>query len=298
MADKCGYASALAEKYPEVSEAADASKEWHREIAMAICGLEDPKSDEAKAAVAWVEANCKGMTLHAERKVQVIDPETLEVITEGTPDLVAVPVPEQPGPLLIVDWKKPGQMFAGLVESPDDNLQLIAYGLSTKRPFRCVLVPLDKHEDGGALWGRVFEPSEHWGLLERVKRAATREQVPQPGQHCSSCYQSLYCHAYQARLRTALALVPPKGDEVLDDARAADLSQMIDMAEEWIKAAKLVRNNYVRAGGTVIVDGKQLTLPLRDGRESADLSALKAAGLTKYIKVGKPYEHPTWRKVK
>lgn len=222
-----------------------------------------------------------------------MDPETLTVITSGTPDLVAGPDGE--GCSVVVDYKtgRPEN-----VSPPDDNLQLIAYGLATCKgyPFKVCLVFLDGTE-ASPVWSRTFQPAEHWTLLDRVKRAASRESTPQVGQHCGDCYQRLYCHAYQARLRTALAAIPAKGDEVLDDARASDLSVKIKLAEDWVEAAKQIRADYVRAGGQVVVNGKRMELQQRAGRETADADAIRKAGLTQYLKTGKPFETPVWKKV-
>jgi hypothetical protein len=46
-----------------------------------------------------------------------------------------------------------------------------------------------------------------------------------------------------------------------------------------------------------VKNGKEMVLGMCDGKETANVKELKAAGLDKYIKKGEPYETPRWRKV-
>ncbi len=86
LAEKCGLASRLAEQHPEASPAADRGTAIHREIARALLGREAPTTPEAKAAVAWARERLNVSAVEA--PVCLRDPETDEVITEGTADLV------------------------------------------------------------------------------------------------------------------------------------------------------------------------------------------------------------------
>jgi hypothetical protein len=297
IAELCGLAPALAEKYPEENDYSQEGKAFHAEIA----GGDAPEiSDEAAAAIAWVRENLTG-ELRFEQHVKLFDPETMQVITEGTPDLVAGP--GEYGGMSVVDWKKKGQFFAGYLQSPDEKLQTIAYGLAIceGRPFRVAIVLLDGKK-AEALWSRVFQHDEHPALLARVRAAANREPVPHLGHQCSRCYQRQYCHAWLAQMQTALAPLAAKdqdpGNLVLNAELATELSTRIDFAEDWLKAAKAARNDFVRSGGVCRVGDKVLTLPIRSGKNTADDKALEAAGLGQYIKQGEPYEFPTWKKVK
>lgn len=293
IAELCGLAPALAEKFPEENDYSQEGKGFHGEIA----GGDAPGiRDEATAAIAWVRENCVG-ELHFEMQVALVDPLTMQVITRGTPDLWAGP--DSDGVMLVADWKKKGQFFAGYLQSPDEKLQTIAYGLAIceGRPFRVALVLLDGKK-AEALWSNVFQPYDHPALLARVRAAASREPVPHLGTQCSGCYQRQYCHAWRAQMQIALAKLDTPGKLTIDEDTARAISERIDLAEDWLKAAKAARADFVRSGGRCQVGDKVLTLAMRAERETADCKALKAAGLGQYVKVGEPYEFPTWKKVK
>ena len=53
----------------------------------------------------------------------------------------------------------------------------------------------------------------------------------------------------------------------------------------------------MRGGGECIVDGKRMVLGFCEGKETPDLAALKADGLTQYIKKGDSYETLHWKNV-
>jgi hypothetical protein len=72
--------------------------------------------------------------------------------------------------------------------------------------------------------------------------------------------------------------------------RIKDVETATELAKEQLKA-------FVRRGGTCIRNGKVMCLGSRDGRETASVEELKAAGLTQYVKQGAPYETTVWRKV-
>jgi len=292
-AEVCGYVPVLAEKYPEEGEAAARGKGIHQEIARAWHAGEESTIPEAKAALVWLGENAVG-ELRFEQKVSLIDPDTMDTITEGTPDVVAGP--DTAGTMLVCDWKsgRPEN-----VPEADDNLQLVAYGLATCNdgPFRCVLVFLDG-DKADARWSRVFEPSEHPALLSRVKAAANREPVPTPGEHCGSCWQRRYCHAWQAREGQALALIEQDRSLAVTDDNAGAIMARAKAVKEAAEAAEAIVKAHVRNGGRCVVDGKLLTLSMCKGRETADTKALKEAGLTQYLKTGNEYERATWKKEK
>lgn len=280
----------LAAQFPETSDAADRGTAIHAAIAR-----DDRTVPEARTAREWVESNLVG-ELRFERKVELVDLDTMETLTEGTPDLVAGP--DTDGVMVVVDWKT-GRSAADL--DPDNTLQLIAYGLAVcdGRPFRCVLVLLDsKDSESFARWSRIFEPAEHPELLERIRSIVRKDPVAHPGDWCGSCYQRVYCPAWKARTEVALTVIKPTVALTVSDENAPELSQRIkavreaaDMAEEQLRA-------HVRAGGRCVVDGKELYEATCEGRESVDVKAIKTAGLTQFLKVGAPYQTWRWRKVK
>ena len=290
-ADVCGLVPALAKQFPETSDAADRGTAIHAAIAR-----DDRTVPEARTAREWVESNLIGELVY-ERKVELIDLDTMETLTEGTPDLVAGP--DTDGVMAVVDWKS-GRSAADL--DPSNTLQLIAYGLAVcdGRPFRCVLVLLDsKDAESYARWSRVFEPAEHPVLMDYIRAIVHKEPVAHPGDWCGSCYQRVYCPAWKARTALALTvLAHPSMVLTVSDENAPELSQRIkavreaaDMAEEQLRA-------HVRAGGRCVVDGKELYEATCEGRETVDAKAIKAAGLVQYLKTGAPYQTWRWRKAK
>lgn len=246
---------------------------------------------EAKAALEWLGANAVG-ELRFEEKVELIDTDSMETITEGTPDVVAGP--DTDGTTLVIDWKtgRPENVPDG-----NDNLQLIAYGLATCNggAFRCVLVFLDG-DKADARWSRIFEPADHAALLARVKAAASREPSAHPGEHCGSCWQRRYCHAWQAREGQALALIDQDRALAVTDENAGQIMARAKAVKEAAETAEAIVKAHVRNGGRCVVDGKSLTLSMCKGRETADAKALREAGLTQYLKTGSDYERATWKK--
>lgn len=293
-AERCGLVPVLSAKYPECGPAADRGTAIHADIAAhgsrgEYAGGETP---EANAALAWVQSNLVGR-LDFERPVSLVDTDTMDTITEGTPDLIAGP--DTDGTIACIDWKT-GQ--PDNVPEPDDNLQLLAYGLAVcdGRPFRVCLVFLDG-DRADARWSRIFDPSDHPALLARVKAAASREPVASPGDHCQHCYQRHYCEAWQARTRTALALLPETGAIAVTDETAGQLIQRAKAVREAADLAEALVKAHVAGGGRCVVDGKEYAPTTCKGRESADVKALRADGMAKYLKVGAPYETWRWRKV-
>jgi hypothetical protein len=158
-----------------------------------------------------------------------------------------------------------------------------------------VLVFLDG-DKADPRWSRVFEPDEHAALLARVKAAASREAVPTPGEHCGSCWQRRHCHAWQAREGQALALIEQDRSLVVTDDNAGQIMARVKAVKEAAETAEAIVKAHVRNGGWCMVDGKAMVLSTCKGRESVDVNAIKAAGLTQYLRQGSPYERTSWKK--
>ncbi len=288
MAERCGLAPALAEQYPETGDAAERGTAIHAEIVRAWRENDQAPYPEAQAACDWLRSLGIDAELYWEKQVAVVD--DLDVLTEGTPDLVI----EEAAICTVVDWKT-GR--SENVEDADSNLQLIAYGLAIcgGEAFRCVLVFLDGlHAD--ARYSRVFEPAEHPALLSRVRAAATRKPEAHPGEWCGSCYQRRFCPSYRVRESQALALIESDVELGITDGNAGQIMARAKAVREAAETAEAMVKAHVRNGGACIVDGKRLTLGTCKGRESADVKALKEAGLVQYIKEGAPYERAAWKK--
>jgi len=287
-AEVCGLVPVLAEKYPETGDAADRGTAIHAEIVRAYAKPSLADAPETKAAIDWLRPNALGYEVCFEGKVALLD--DLDTVTEGTPDVVM----RSADLAVVIDWKT-GR--AENVPEPDDNLQLIAYGLAVcdGGPFRCVLVFLDGGK-ADARWSRVFEPSEHPALLARVKAAATREPVAHPGEWCGSCWQRRYCDAWKARESQAIALIDADRALAVTDENAGQIMARAKAVKEAAEAAEAIVKAHVRNGGRCVVDGKELSLSMCKGRETADTKALKEAGLTQYLRQGADYERATWKK--
>lgn len=290
----CGLAAKLANDFPEGSDAAERGTGIHAEIAAALSPEGgEPVSQEAKAAVRWASAFNDYAT---EKRLQLRDPETGEVITEGTADFIGV----EPDNIAIVDWKtgRPEN-----VPAAEDNLQLLAYGLAeaieTNAPgFRCILAFLDG-EKVTTDETRFYPPEDWWALLDRVKAAASRTPEARPGSHCAGCYQRKVCPNYRERAALALTLLPRERTEIAnltdDEAaalvlRAKAVREAADLAEELAKA-------HVLAGGRIEADGKVWAPVTVNGRRSGpSLKDLEAQGLGHLIRPGAPTTRWDWRK--
>lgn len=292
IAQFCGLAPRLAEQFPEATPAADRGTEIHAEIARALLGGDQPKSAEAKAAVAWV----RSMEIkRVEAPLQLSDPETGDVITEGTVDLWTT----EPTVTTVLDWKTGRRENVAPV---DDNLQLLAYGLAAGLAedapgFRCIIAFLD----GDTLTtdeSRFYPQSEWWPLLERVKAAASKPAVATPGAHCAGCYQRPHCDSWRSRARMALQLVGRGPAEVtINDDTATELILRVQAVREAADLAEEMVRAHVRNGGRV-EDGDRVYAPsMVNGRRSGPtVKELEAQGLKHLIREGKPSERWGWKR--
>jgi hypothetical protein len=287
-AEVCGLVPVLSERYPETGDAADRGTAIHAEIVRAYTHPSMCDAHETRAAINWLRPNALGYEVFFEGKVALLD--DLDTVTEGTPDVVM----RSNDLVVVIDWKtgRPEN-----VPEPDDNLQLIAYGLAVcdGGPFRCVLVFLDG-DKADARWSRVFEPSEHPALLARVKSAANREPAAHPGEWCGSCWQRRYCDAWKSRESQAIALIDSDRSLAVTDENAGQIMARAKAVKEAAEAAEAIVKAHVRGGGRCVVDGKVLSLSVCKGRETADVKAIREAGLTQYLRQGADYERATWKK--
>jgi hypothetical protein len=291
-AEVCGLVPLLAEQCPETSEAAAFGRAVHAEIVAAYQAGRSATIPEAQAALDFIEATFRDCRLSLEQKVQLLNGWG-ETVTEGTPDLVAL---LDDGTRVTIDWKtgRPDN-----VPAPDDNLQLMAYGLAVSRgaAFKTALVFLsgDRYE---ARWSEVYRPQDHPAVYARVLKAASAKPEANPGDHCGACYQRLFCPSWQSRLQTALAVIDKTGDLTVDDKVASALIQRVYAVREAAELAENLVKAHVRGGGACIVDGETYRPSMQPGRETADLKAMKADGLDKYVKRGADFEKWRWTKVK
>ena len=288
--ERCGLAAALASQHDETSESAERSRLIRQEVTRCWHVEDRATIPEAEAALTWLRAEATTDVI-AGQPLDLVDPDTGEVLVSGRPGAVLWT------PNMVVKWCCGDPMGIG---EPEDDLGLIAMGLAafTGQPFQTCYVAFD----GLQAFPRrspVFEPSTHAGLFARIKAAANRPPVACPGDWCSACKQRWYCPAWKARTELALTVLPAEVQALeITDQNAPALWVRIRAVEQACELAKDQVKSFVRAGGRLTVDGKQYYLAQCEGRETADVKAIKAAGLTQYLKQGAPYETTRWKSIK
>lgn len=135
-------------------------------------------------------------------------------------------------------------------------------------------------------------------LWQRIRSAATNPIQAVTGPHCNDCWQRAHCPEFMlpvSQAETKLAPLTQPGGLTADNAVEAftvlqAMGKLVEIGKETMKA-------WLREHGPVpAAPGKVLTLQQNAGREGADLAAIKADGLTKYIKQGQPFSFPAIRK--
>jgi hypothetical protein len=288
-------AALLSADHDETSESAERARLIRTEVTRAW-EVQDPGAiPEAEAALAWLRGqSCDRVG----EPIDLVDMETGEVLVSGRPGAVL----DEPN--TVVAWKCGDPRGIG---EPEDDLGLIAMGLACfdGQPFQTAYVAFQGPE-AFPRRSPVFEPASHAGLMARIKAAAWRPPVACPGDWCGACRQRLYCPAWRARAEVALMVLPretgveksndvPKLEITNDNAEA--LAVRIDMVKDACDCAYEQLKAFVRGGGRCVKNGKEMVLGMCDGKETANVKELKAAGLDKYIKKGEPCETPRWRKV-
>ena len=296
--ERCGLSARLASDHNETSESAERSRLIRTEVTRAFHVQDQASLPEAEAALAWLRGEA-GQVVKVGEPVDLVDMDTGEVLVSGKPGAVLA------GPNLVAAWKTGDPRGIG---EPEDDLGLIAMGLACfgGLPFQTCYVAFD----GLQAFPRrspVFEPDSHAGLFARIKAASERPPVACPGDWCGACRQRWYCGAWKARAEVALLVLPretgvdvkEKTADVLKleitNENAGALAVRIKMVKDAHDCAYEQLKAFVRAGGTCIRDGKIMVLGLSDGRETANVTALKVAGLDKYIKKGDPFESTHWK---
>jgi hypothetical protein len=291
--EKCGLSAQLSTEHDETSESAERSRLIRTEVTRAFHVQDQDTIPEAEAALAWLRSQlelCQAVAKVGE-PIDLVDPETGEVLVSGRPGAVLIL------PNLVVAWKTGDPRGIG---EPEDDLGLIAMGLACfgGEPFQTAYVAFQGLE-AFPRRSPVFEPAGHAGLMARIKAAAGRPPVACPGDWCGACRQRLYCQAWKARTELALTVLPVEAKSLdITNENAPALWMRIKAVEEACELAKDQLKGFVRAGGRLEVDGKEYYLGQSEGRETADVKALKAAGLMDYIKKGDPFERAGWRKIK
>ena len=290
----CGLSSALAEQFPETSDAAEGGATKHRDIYLGLGGHKLVSEPAAAQAVEWARACTAGAAWWSERKLVLIDPETRATITEGTADLVVL---EEDGTVTVWDFKTGRREN---VTPAADNLQLAASGMAAGMELDAKLVRwgLAFVDEGGVAEDLAdpLAPTEWWPWLDRLRAEAAREQSANPGPHCGRCFQRKVCPSYRERAALALTLLPGAPAELTDET-AVQLVQRIEAVKDAVKLAEDLAKAHVNAGGRVLADGKiWKAWPVKGRRSGPSVADCEAAGLGHMVKEGKPGERWEWRR--
>jgi hypothetical protein len=296
LAERCELAPALAAEFPHTNEAIERGNLVDSQVTEEIRGGAIAEDPDSRAIVQWVKEHMGEGTVRVQEKVSLYDPDTGELLTEGTPDLAGTDL-FQLG-TLIVDMKKREQWYAANLPPPDESLQLLAYGLAvmltqgTPEFQACALLFGDGEVE--PLWSRTYTVVEARPILNRIRAIAARERArgdTRPlgvsGPHCTACFQRKRCrHWLPPEGATTLAPYAAAGITRANAQKAYLLYKQLDDAKTILRS---MLEDHVAAEGPIPVGEDKQWGPITwPARESVDLRALKADGLDKYIRRGQP----------
>ena len=322
LAEQCSRAPWLSTKYPASQAATRFGSAVDKQVTIILsCMLvgdtdnlptEEELLPETSKILEWLEATypVEQWQYFVQEKVTLRDPETGEVLTAGTPDLICLHRTE---PRFVdVDWKKLGQLWAGHLPPPDENLQQLAYvaafwlETAQSRPIeqaKIVLACWDAmgvmpQESGDIREDRLRE------VVERV-RAVPKVDVdgPQPeaavGEHCDHCWSRMHCDAHLLPMAVAIKAGLPAPfaeftDQPITVATTVKALGWLEGADRVLREAKKIRDlvesnvdAFVMQNGPVEVDammyGPVISKPRRMG---ATVETLKAIGREDLIRLG------------
>jgi hypothetical protein len=301
--ERCGLSAKLADDHAEASDDASGFRLAKIEIARAFAANDQPTIPEADAALHWLAAQ-PGRIVAVGEPLDLIDQDTGEVLVSGRPGAVLV------DPVTVVFWKNADAFDDS---EPENDLGQVAMGLAVAsdnptttngQPFRVATLAI-RGMEVFARRSSEFATDKHPALLARIKAVVGRPRIACPGDWCGACRQAVYCPAWLARAKTALAVMGEQIPSVEADAvpqvdltndTAGAFAERIEYAKKAAKLAEDLLKRFVRNGGKCIKNGKEYYLGPRDGMKTAKVADLEAAGLTQYIKKGQPFEMPGWRK--
>ena len=267
---------------------------------------------ETSIILDWLEANYPLETWEwiVQRRVELVDPETGEILTAGTPDLICLHRTE---PRFVdIDWKKAGQMYAGHLQKPDENDQQLAYvaafwlEISKTRKIEGAKIVLAAWDERGVtpLESQDITEARLTEVIQSIRAIPPVDpNAPQPeaavGEHCDHCWQRLHCdeHLLPGAIATQAGLPVPfaefVGGELTAETTVKALA-WLDKTEGVLagaaKIVKLVRGNadaYVTQHGPVIV-GELAYGPqeVKGKRGGATIKTLEKEGLQRLIREG------------
>lgn len=297
VAEDCGYSSVLAERFNPASEASETGDEIHRQIAAALTQGTTPLDAGARAAVEAIREEYE--VLGVEIPLKLYDPETGDLVTEGTADVLART--KSDGILTIIDHKtgRPEN-----VTEAEDNLQFHAYGLAAalQSDAQEYGVVASHVVDGKFWWGKrhCVAGNAMWGYLERIKLAAAKDPRPVVGTHCQRCFQQKRCEAFILPAHAGPSALEPftKPDGLTRD-NALRALVVVDAMEAALKVARERLKNHVREFGPIEAGDKRWGPVWANGRRSGPtVEECESAGVGHLVKQGQRYEKFQWSRAK
>lgn len=318
MAEVCARAPWLGQKYREENENMRHGSAIDTDVSIELLGGGEAQTKEGSALAAWVRERFPGeVEFFVQRKLRLLDPVSGELITEGTADLLVRHAVGGRRRLSVVDWKTKGQLYAGYLEPPDNNLQQMAYAVAGGMEFEVdeIHIILACFDARGVtpIEGTVLEGEKWWPLIDRIKAVPhvnldEPEPVATKGRHCDSCYQKQHCSAYlmPAMAAAPVELVPfMEGGGGLTPATALAGLEWLEAADDLIARAKKVRDVVEKQLSTFATlhgplrrgDQEWGPIPTNGKRSGPSVGELEEMGLSNLIKPGKPGVKFDWKKV-
>jgi len=322
LAESCSLAPFLSTIYPESHENTRKGSAVDKQASIVLSCIavgdmnnlptEEDLLPETAKILDWLEQNypLEQWEWHVQEKVTLLDPETGEMLTAGTPDLMCLHRTE---PRFVdVDWKSRGQRWAGHLKGPEENLQQLAYVTAawlkyaaTRKIERSKII-LAFWDDSGVYPEESPDITEDMltPIVVRVRAVPPIDIAgPRPeasvGGHCDHCYQRMHCHAHllPPAVATQAGLSAAFG-EMFEQALTKD---DVVKALSWLEGAKrvlseakkiveLIEGNvdvFVTQNGPVTVEAMTYGPVLAKGkRAGATVKTLEAEGLTRLIRQG------------
>ena len=194
MAKHCARAPWLSAKYNESHVATRLGSAVDGQVT-ALIRCDDIEEDifpETELVIAWLGENFPSTEweYHAQTPVELLDPETGEVLTKGTPDLLCVHRTEPR--ISVIDYKKRGQFFSGHLPPPEENLQQLAYlaaawlKLSKERTIRQGDIPCAAGMTEASLRRRVTPSTKRGSGVSSTRSAPSRPWMSQSNRRLAS----------------------------------------------------------------------------------------------------------------
>lgn len=332
LAELCERAPYLSAKYREANALTTFGQTVDGQVSRGLQAGELVLADgeellpETEQILKWIRATfVEHAEFHVQRRVTLRDPETGEELTSGTPDLLVVLRAQRR--IVVVDWKKIGQWWAGHLAAPDQNLQQLIYGVAASLEF-ALDTPIDSFKVILACFdadgvrpqeSQEIQQSEWWDVIRRVKAVPRvdvdgREPEATKGEHCQNCYQRMHCSAYLLPIMSDAAATAsqdePKGEltplmepGALTSETALGVIEWLGRAGDVIRRAEklrdLVQENleaFVLVHGPIVADDREYAATPTTGRRlGATVKELEKRGLTDMIRAGKPGWKFGWR---